>query len=124
LPTVNGDERALSVSFSNILRNAVEALEHRTNPEITVILRVPSNAVSIPIVEILFKDNGAGVAPDLVDKIFSPFCTTKARGLGLGMPIAKRTILDHKGQILVHSNTLGTCVTVILPVTSHDYSAS
>lgn len=116
LPAVNGDERALCDAFTHILRNAVEALAERPNPEIALIIRTAAMSSSAPVVEILFKDNGPGMAPDVVDKIFSPFCTTKARGLGLGMPIAKRTILDHHGQILVHTNSLGTCVAVMLPI--------
>ena len=53
---------------------------------------------------------------DLKDKIFSPFCTTKARGMGLGLPIVKRTVFDHNGRVDVDSNSHGTSVSVLLPV--------
>jgi two-component system nitrogen regulation sensor histidine kinase GlnL len=115
LPAVRGDERALGEAFTHILRNAVEALAGRTGGSIDVTIRTRSRADSEPMIDILFKDNGPGIAPDLLDKLFSPFCTTKARGLGLGLPIAKRTVMDHNGQIVVNANTLGVCVSVTLP---------
>ena len=62
------------------------------------------------------QDNGKGISPDLKDKIFSPFCTTKARGMGLGLPIVKRTVFDHNGRVDIDSNPHGTSVSVLLPV--------
>jgi two-component system C4-dicarboxylate transport sensor histidine kinase DctB len=93
----------------------VETLGGRAGGSIEVLLRPVSSAGAEPAIDILFKDNGPGIAPDLLDKVFSPFCTTKARGLGLGLPIAKRTIMDHGGQITVYANTLGVCVSVTIP---------
>jgi nitrogen-specific signal transduction histidine kinase len=61
------------------------------------------------------QDNGAGIAPNLRDKVFSPFCTTKARGMGLGLPIVKRTIFDHHGRLHIDSTSQGTLVSVMLP---------
>jgi nitrogen-specific signal transduction histidine kinase len=115
LPAVRGDERALGEAFTHILRNAVEALGTRAGGTIEVLIRPASSPGGEPMIDLLFKDNGPGIAPDLLDKVFSPFCTTKARGLGLGLPIAKRTLIDHNGLIVVHANTLGVCVTVTLP---------
>jgi len=66
-------------------------------------------------VGIFIQDNGPGIPPDMIEKVFSPFCTTKARGLGLGLPIVKRTIVDHNGQVQITANSLGTCVTITLP---------
>ena len=61
-------------------------------------------------------DNGRGIAAELKDKIFSPFCTTKPRGMGLGLPIVKRTVFDHNGRVDIDSNPHGTSVSVLLPV--------
>ncbi|MEI6562908.1 MAG: ATP-binding protein [bacterium] len=115
LPRVLGDEQALFGTFVQILNNAVEILGQRPQREITVMARPRYEDVVHPAIEILFKDNGPGIPDELLPKIFSPFCTTKTRGLGLGLPIAKRTLLDHDGLITVNSNTLGTCVSVVLP---------
>ena len=65
-------------------------------------------------VVVTVKDNGSGIAPDLRDKVFSPFCTTKARGMGLGLPIVKRTVFDHNGRVDIDSNPQGTRVSVML----------
>ena len=62
------------------------------------------------------RDNGGGIAADLQDKIFSPFYTTKPRGIGLGLPIVKQTVFGHHGRVDIDSNSKGTLVSVVLPV--------
>ena len=65
---------------------------------------------------ITIKDNGHGIPQSIADKIFSPFCTTKARGMGLGLPIVQRTVLDHNGHVHVESDgKSGTSVSIVLP---------
>ena len=68
-------------------------------------------------VVVTVRDNGHGISPDIKEKIFSPFCTTKPRGMGLGLPIVKRTVFDHHGRVEVDSTTKGTLVSVVLPAT-------
>lgn len=119
LPDIMGDERALTEAFVHLLTNAVEALSNTSPGEITVSLHVTgAGPGASPSLLILFKDNGPGIPPDLKDKLFSPFSTTKARGLGLGLPIARRTLLDHQGDLTLHSNDFGVQATVRLPVLS------
>jgi signal transduction histidine kinase len=66
---------------------------------------------------ISITDAGPGIAADLIAKVFEPFFTTKHRGTGLGLPVVKRTIEQHGGQIAVHSSPgLGTTVVVSLPL--------
>jgi nitrogen-specific signal transduction histidine kinase len=67
-------------------------------------------------VVVTVHDNGRGISADLRGKIFSPFCTTKARGMGLGLPIVKRTVFDHNGRVDIDSDRYGTSVSVLLPV--------
>jgi nitrogen-specific signal transduction histidine kinase len=67
-------------------------------------------------VRINVMDNGNGVPSEIEEKLFSPFCTTKARGIGLGLPIARRTVIDHAGQIKVGTSNKGTSIEVTLPV--------
>ena len=63
------------------------------------------------------SDTGVGIAPDQLERIFQPFFTTKAHGIGLGLPITRRLIEDHRGQLLVESQFgYGTRITVRLPV--------
>jgi nitrogen-specific signal transduction histidine kinase len=67
------------------------------------------------------QDNGNGIDPELRDKVFSPFCTTKSRGMGLGLPIVKRTVFDHNGRVDIDSNPQGTLVSVMLPASSRSH---
>jgi len=117
LPKLVGDERTLREAFTHILRNSSEALISSLKGEIAVTLTLEFG--SPPGISIAIKDNGPGIPPALIEKVFSPFSTTKARGLGLGLPIARRTILDHLGTINIHSNEFGTLVTIRLPITPH-----
>lgn len=115
IPRVNGDARALGEAFQHLIRNAIEALANQPHPELSLILHTQRDDRHQPTVVLVVKDNGPGIPADHLSKVFSPFYTTKARGIGLGLPVAQRTILDHNGQIAIHSNELGTCVTVRLP---------
>ncbi len=117
LPRVLGDENALAEAFAHLVANAAEALADQ--PKARIILSAKSvrdNGRSSGVI-VSVRDNGHGISPDLKDKIFSPFCTTKTRGMGLGLPIVKRTIFDHNGRVEINSSPQGTQVNVVLPAT-------
>ncbi|NQU38619.1 MAG: PAS domain-containing protein [Lentisphaerae bacterium] len=115
LPPVRGDLSALLECFTHIVCNAIEALQNATDPSILVVATGNGkSAASMAMVRI--QDNGPGIPPAIVDKLFSPFCTMKARGIGLGLPIAKRTIIDHNGHIDIETGSTGTTITVSLPI--------
>jgi nitrogen-specific signal transduction histidine kinase len=116
LPPLWGDEKTLVESFAHLLRNAVEALDGQTAPQIRINASVVHEATIHARLVIAFADNGHGIPQALVDKVFSPFCTTKARGLGLGLPIVKRTLVDHNGRVEIRSDATGTTVTLQIPL--------
>lgn len=116
LPRVIGDETALAEAFAHLVANAAEATHGRPKAKITVSAKPIRDGGHTSGVVVTVYDNGRGIAADLKDKIFSPFCTTKARGMGLGLPIVKRTVFDHNGRVDVDSNPHGTSVRVLLPV--------
>ena len=66
-------------------------------------------------ITVSIQDNGPGIPDDMREKVFSPFCTSKAQGMGLGLPIARRTIIDHHGRLDLQSSDEGTRVEVGLP---------
>jgi two-component system C4-dicarboxylate transport sensor histidine kinase DctB len=66
-------------------------------------------------VDITVEDNGPGIPEAEREKIFSPFCSTKPHGMGLGLAIARRAVIDHNGQIDLQSDDQGTRVRVGLP---------
>jgi signal transduction histidine kinase len=63
------------------------------------------------------SDAGPGIPPEVRDKLFTPFVTTKSRGTGLGLSTVKRLVEAHHGQIVVESPAAGgTAVTIRLPL--------
>lgn len=115
LPRLSGDERALTDALGHILRNAVEAMAGRPDAALVIRARLIGHPLLRRAIELTLRDNGPGVPAEMAEKLFSPFTTTKARGLGLGLPIAKRTVTDHHGEIRVESSSGGTSVIVLLP---------
>ncbi|HEX2446457.1 MAG TPA: PAS domain S-box protein [Vicinamibacterales bacterium] len=109
-PLVHADAEMLKIVFQNLLVNAAHAMEGRGR------IRVAVDAGEAAC-QIGFTDNGPGIPPEVRDRIFTPFFTTKVRGSGLGLPTAKRLIEAHEGQISVDCPpTGGTTVTVRLPL--------
>ncbi len=117
IPTIQGDENALAECLSHLVINAVEATSKTEHP--SIILSVRALGDIHEGVAITVEDNGHGIPPDIRDKVFSPFCTTKALGMGLGLPIVQRTVLDHTVRIMIDSGEKGTRVKLLLPM---DYS--
>ena len=115
LPKVLGDETALAEAFAHLVVNAAEALSGRSKPRITLSAKPIREGKHASGVLVTVRDNGKGIAPNLKGKVFSPFCTTKPRGMGLGLPIVKRTVFDHDGRVDIDSSSHGTLVSVILP---------
>src|SRR6202043_736946 len=80
LPSVLGDESALAEAFAHLVDNAAEALSGKPEPRITLSAKPVREAGRASGVVVTVRDNAGGIAPDLKDRIFSPFCTTKPRG--------------------------------------------
>jgi PAS domain S-box-containing protein len=117
LPTIHGDATKLRQVFSNLIMNALESAEnvnHVPNIRISASVEVDD---STPSIRINIHDNGDGIDPTQKDKLFEPFYTTRAKGTGLGLPIIKRILNQHHGQISLDINENGgTCASVILPI--------
>ena len=118
-PTKPGDETALAEAFTHLVANAAEAINGQPEPQITLSAKSVREGQHTRGVVVTVHDNGHGISADLRDKIFSPFCTTKARGMGLGLPIVKRTVFDHHGRVDIDSNPRGTSVNVMLPAANN-----
>jgi hypothetical protein len=97
LPTSNTlvtvDEAELQQVFINLLQNSLYWLEK--NPEDVRKIVVQVNRPSDECVEVIFSDNGPGVAPDVKDFIFEPYFSTKPDGIGLGLSIAGEIISEY-----------------------------
>ncbi|MCD6531579.1 response regulator, partial [bacterium] len=123
LHNVRGDENQISQVISNLLINATQAM-----PDGGVIKVVgrnvslgPSNQYNLKpgdYVELVVADNGPGIPPEILPKIFDPYFTTKEQGTGLGLAIVYSVVKKHKGHISVDSKPgRGTVFRILLPAT-------
>ncbi len=120
LPAIVGDPGSLTQCFKHLFINGVEAaLRKSVIPVITVDVvhfDTEGSDAGEGGLRLAIVDNGPGIDPELRPRVFSPFCTTKTQGLGLGLPLAQRTILAHGGRIELDPGSRGTCVNIVLPL--------
>ncbi|HKP59575.1 MAG TPA: ATP-binding protein [Polyangiales bacterium] len=110
LPVVLADPRHLEQAFRNILINAVQALGERG--QLSVRIAQPNQTH----VEVAITDTGRGMTPQDRARMFEPLFTTKAKGIGLGLALAKLLIEGHDGTISAQSELgKGTTMVVTLP---------
>jgi PAS domain S-box-containing protein len=104
------DKEKMKRVFVNIIKNAIAAMPK--GGKLTIFSRkIDGN------MEISFTDTGVGMSKEVLEKLWIPFFTTKAKGLGLGLPICKRIVEAHNGKITVESmHNKGTKFTVTIPV--------
>jgi len=114
-PQINGDQASFEECVYHLLKNAAENLQNKPGSRINVTVKGRSPAKDSGNLYLIITDNGSGIHESVRDKVFSPFSTIKARGLGLGLPIAKRAVIDHNGQIDIDTSGGGTTITIILP---------
>jgi len=115
LPDLSSDPTQLQQVLLNLLNNSLYALRKRQNGEIRIVAGRQNGSVKISV-----ADNGCGIDPKIMDKIFLPFFTTKpvGQGTGLGLSTIYGIVERLGGQILVNSEeNVGTVFTVRLPLT-------
>ncbi len=100
----------LKVALAHLLRNAIEA----TKPRGTILVQTRQEQ---HYAVLMIQDTGKGMPPDVVDKVFVPFYTTKIGGTGLGMVFVRQIVDEHRGAINLDSKVgRGTTVTIRLPL--------
>ncbi|MDR0528092.1 MAG: HAMP domain-containing protein [Zoogloeaceae bacterium] len=116
LPLVAGDANQLRQVIHNLLRNGEEALDQHPHPEIVISTEQKSNGIVLQIC-----DNGAGFPGEILPRIFEPYITTKSRGTGLGLPIVKKIIAEHHGEITARNLPEGgAALFILLPLADWD----
>jgi signal transduction histidine kinase len=95
--------------FGNLVLNACQAMEN--GGELKIFARADEAWVKIAV-----QDNGSGILPENMPKLFEPLFTTKPQGIGLGLPVCKNLIEANNGKIEVESQPrVGSTFTVYLP---------
>lgn len=114
LTAVPADPDGLHRALLNLVGNALDAVDDRPDPAVTVrTLLDPDGGWATVIV----RDNGPGIAADQLAAIFEPFVSTKgSRGTGLGLPVSRKILREHGGDLLVQSEVgVGTTFTARIP---------
>jgi len=106
---INCDKNKMSVVFTNLLLNAVQAMNGQGSINVAFYKNDSQTVIE-------FEDSGPGITPEILPKIFDPLFTTKQQGTGLGLATCKNLVGQHGGRILVKNNP--TTFSIVLPATN------
>jgi len=123
LPTLKVDPILIEQVVLNLLRNAAEAIDaaQRPSAQRLVKLRVARTEVDDkPVVEFKVTDTGSGIAPDVMDRLYEAFFSTKSEGMGIGLSLCRSIVESHMGRMKAEniyngSTAVGCCFTFWLP---------
>jgi signal transduction histidine kinase len=109
-PKVKADTEKMVRVFVNVIQNAIDAMPEGGT------LKIKSRTQKDNLI-FTFKDSGTGMSKETLRNLWTPLFTTKARGMGFGLPICKRMVEAHDGKLSVKSKIgKGTTITVTIPV--------
>jgi signal transduction histidine kinase len=116
IPPIQADPEGLHRALLNIVGNALDAVEGRSEPKVTVGCRGSDEGW----VRMIVLDNGVGITPPQLADIFRPFVSSKgSKGTGLGLPVSRKILREHGGDIIVQSQlNVGSKFTLKLPIKS------
>ena len=112
LPAISGDVARLRQVMNNLIKNAFEASPAGENAHIIVVTSTTQYAQA-DHVEIRIEDRGEGVSEQLLQNIFEPYVSSKARGTGLGLAIVKKIVEEHNGVVTLRNNQGPGAVAII-----------
>jgi nitrogen fixation/metabolism regulation signal transduction histidine kinase len=116
LPLIEADAGRLRQVLHNLLRNALEAMEHQDEARVEMSTRRVAGA-DTDLIEIKVADNGPGFVRDIMHQAFEPYVTSKPKGTGLGLAIVKKLIEEHGGQINARNREQGGAeISILIPM--------
>ena len=117
LPEIQGDQHQLAQLFTNLLINAYEAMEGKGHVSIAAdTIRIDDGLEQQDAISVELRDDGPGMPPEVAERVFNPFFTTKPQGSGLGLAIVRKIVDAHDGTIDLHTAPgKGTTIRVTLP---------
>jgi nitrogen fixation/metabolism regulation signal transduction histidine kinase len=117
---VEADAVRVRQLLHNLIRNAQDALEGQADGVIEITARCVTGGERL-LAEITVTDNGPGIAPDVLTRLFEPYVTSKKKGTGLGLAIVKKLVEEHGGAVTAENlPDRGARLTVRLPVRALD----
>jgi two-component system nitrogen regulation sensor histidine kinase GlnL len=123
LPRLHADDEKLTQVMLNLVRNALDAVAGRPEPEVALETGVASfrlrsaSGRTRPLVRLSVLDNGPGIPEPMLARLFTPFATSKPHGTGLGLAISRRIVEAHGGRIEVRNRAgTGAEANVYLPL--------
>jgi signal transduction histidine kinase len=114
LPNVYGNRSQLREVMSNLIVNAIEAME--TTPDRSRVVQVRTELRDRKAIAVVVKDSGPGIDTDRLASIFTPFVSTKRQGMGLGLAICRMIIEYHGGQLTASDSKDGASFQFVLPI--------
>ena len=106
VPTLELDTGRVRQVLHNLIKNALEACEGREGCAVAVRTRLVEEKGKRQV-EIAVEDNGPGFTPDVLERVFDPYVTTKSRGTGLGLAIVKKIVEEHGGMVRAEARAEG-----------------
>jgi len=123
IPEISADDDRLRQVFLNLVRNALQAMvagkgRLRIETRMTLDQRLTGrDQTSVPTVQVVIQDNGSGISPEILDRLATPFVTTKEKGTGLGIAVSRHWVTLHRGTLTFDSPpNEGTTVRVNFPL--------
>jgi signal transduction histidine kinase len=120
LPEVHADRTQIQQVISNLVRNAIDAMN--ANPPRARRLRLAARLNGHSSVLLSVQDTGPGITTEQSERVFEPFFTTKPAGMGLGLAICRTIVQDHGGSLTLAKTDLGGCIfEMTLPVAAKEH---
>ncbi len=107
-PRVNADRTMVEQVLLNLTRNGIQAMESDATPPEQRVLRLVVRVINAQWIEFSVADAGPGIAPDVAQRLFTPFFTTRSEGMGLGLSLCRTVVEQHGGALDYATGTSGT----------------
>ena len=107
-PRVSADRTMVEQVLLNLTRNGIQAMESEATPLEQRVLRLAVRVINAQWIEFSVADAGPGIAPDVAQRLFTPFFTTRSEGMGLGLSLCRTVVEQHGGALDYSTGASGT----------------
>ncbi len=119
-PRIKGDSNRLRQLLHNLIKNALEAMHEQQDAKIEITTHC-FEISGVPFVSLEVTDDGPGFPPEILERLFEPYVTTKTKGTGLGLAIVKKIVEEHGGTIRADNTPEhGARIKIRLPISSSE----